>query len=398
MSIITVDAAGVVAVQNGVAYAAIAGGATGYIADEYKQYTGGNIHLYISMLASRAVEPWKIVALLATRAAVDAAAANHAAELGGLVAGAGAGGALQVNAAEQIGDADVIRLMNYARIAPAEWGDAAAPAPLVTAFAPVNLSPALTTALRKPDMVQWAIMCARITYTIIAVNGYGLITSAHHYRGQAARAAKRTMEMYDMISFVKEMGATVSEVASFLFHDCLHYLHYESVARLVNANIAAFTAKVASTVLKRLPAFPGGVVFVARAIVCRRLVLAHEGLGAIALAITNSNKDNALLALHAAILVAPLDYNGQFRPVQLAGNTAAINNVVSYCVALFGAYDAVVPRSNDEDNKGPTGGPGVRKMIEENMAVYQNAVMHAKGVAAAVVFLPTANYFATISA
>lgn len=385
--------------NNGIAYGAVAGGATGYIKDEYKQYTGGNYHLYVAMLVSRGEEYWKIATLLSIRSAVAEAARLHAAELGPLVVVPVPANPpiLQVNAAERLDDGAVRGLINWARITPAEWGDGGAAN--VGAFNPNNLPPNVARELRTPDMVLWATAMARMAYTVIAINGLGLITASHHLRGGAENAARRTLSLYDMAAPLRAVGATENDVVRFVFHDALHYLSYEAVANLVNLNLVGFAGKVANTVLKRLPAFPGGVVFVERAITCRRQVWGFAKYAAIRAAMDGQPKDNAIQALHGAVIATPLNYNSQFRPAQYAAALPAINNVIEYAIVLFALYDVMVPPTNNAANRGPTGGLGMKKLIDENMSTYQNAREQATGaiVAANAIVGLAPGYWAAVS-
>lgn len=391
MSIFTFDAEGDLVLNNGIAYGAIAGGATGYIEEHYKWYIGDHRSAYLAMLVSRGVDDWRIVAMLSIRGAITEAARIHADELGALVVG----NALQLNAAEQLDNPAVEALTVRARLTTAEWVAAGNAANADAAI--VRVPPAVQARLRTPENIQWANMCARMAYTVIAVNGLGLITAAHHFRAAAEQAANNTLKMYEIDRFVRNIGATVKDAAGFIFHDCLHPLSYEAVAELTNTPTAGFSGKVASTVLKRIPAFPGGVTFVQRAMSCRKAVQGSAQYAAIAPTLAAGTADVALRNLNTDIIATPLNYNGQFRPAQYAGHKAAIDAVVPYCVVLFALYDCIFPPRAGAENAGPTGGPGIRKLIDENPSIYSNTLAEARAVIAEARLEATATYFGRVA-
>lgn len=390
MNIIQFNPLNQLVLQNGIAYGAIAGGSTGYISDIYKWYIGANFTLYLATLVSNGVEDARICALLGVRSAIIEAAANHPGDLGGMVVG----GALQLNAAERLDDNALLRLVDRARVPEAQWNAAvvAGGAAVGAAYAIDTVPAAVRDRLMTGEMQMWTYAAARMAYTILADNGYGLITAAHHYRGQAVNAALNTMKMYGLDKMMVNLGTQLKDITGFIFHDTLHPIDYTEVSSWSNNLPAAASAKVASTILKRLPAFPGGVTYVQRAMTVRKQIMTAINLTAVWAAFLNSGADNALQALDAAIRAAPLDFNAQFHPVQFAQNQAAILRCNIYAVALFGVYDAWTNRVNADDNEGPTKGPGIKKLVEEHMATYRAAVEATRqSMAAAVGNLPAAN-------
>jgi hypothetical protein len=375
MSIIGFSAAGALQIDNGAAYGAIAGGAITFIPDHLRWYTGENYSAYVAMLTSKNLDVWEVVALLAIRGAVKNAAANAATELGRLAPAINAGqpnvGRLQLNPAEQMDDNAMLRMINVEKLDLAEWNapDAAPDAPMNI----VRVAEGYRRKLTAPAMEAWAKQVAQMSYTIIADNGYGLIVAAHHFRGQAENAANNTLKMYGLDKVTRDLGLVPKDVTIFLFHDILHPLAYEAVANLANAPPAGFSSKVAATVLKRLPAFPGGTTHVQRAVTVRRVLQGHARLSAPLNALWGKDVDNALDDLQARIMANPLDFNAQFRPQQATANKAAVEKIVPYCALLFGIYDGAFPPRRGEEATGPTRGPGIRKLIEENVATYQAA-------------------------
>jgi len=280
-------------------------------------------------------------------------------------------GTLLLNAAERMDDELLNALVVRARLTLAEW---VAPDVVVGAdFVPTRVPEGVRNALTTQAMESWAHRTAQMAYTIIADNGYGLITAAHHFRGQAANAALNTLKMYELDKVARDLGLVPKEVTSFIFHDVLHPLAYEKVAGIANALPPRFTSKVASTVLKRLPAYPGGTTHVQRAITVRRVLVGYTRLGTVLEGLWDSEADLALLALDALILANPLDFNIQFRPAEAAANQPRVVKVVPLCITLFGIYDASFPPRRGEEDSGPTRGPGIRKLIEENISIYQSA-------------------------
>jgi len=366
-NIITFDKEGKLVIHNGIAYSYVAGGATGYILDSLKWYTGDNYTKYVAMLYSNGIEAWKIVALLSIRSAVKESYVKHHEDLGPLVKD----GKLQLNAAEVLEDADLDALMQPTKLALGDWGVAAAKEGEVPVYAKV--SDAVKKQITGPDMDQWSVMCARMAYTVIAINGFGLITAAHHYRGQAVSAGENTLKMYSADKAIKAVGTTVTSAAEFLFHDVLHPLNYENVVTLVNAPPHPFISKVAATVTKRLPAVPGGAVFVQRGITARMGVFANSHYVQVVAELKDSPVDHELDTVYGKILANPLDFNAQFRPGKVTESHKLLESVLPYVIALFAMYDAAYPPKRDAQNAGPTGGAGMQKLINEHIGAYASA-------------------------
>jgi hypothetical protein len=378
MSIIRVNADNTVAVADGTAYGAIAGGAASFIPDYLRWYTGVNWAGYIAMLSSNGLVAWQIASVIAVRGAIKEAARNHHEEIGPLCRQAEGENVhrLMLNPAEMMDDELMVELTQREKLTIADWirgGDNAAAANVI-----IHLPTPLAASFRSPVIIAWARSSAQMAYTIIADNGYGLIVNSHHYRGQAEAAAISTLKMYGLDRVARDLGITVKDTASFIFHDLLHPLAYEAVTSLVNAPPAAFQSKVASTVLKRLPAYPGGSTHVQRGLTVRRNLAAHARIGPAIGVLWGSAPDLALDAVNGRIIANPLDFNAQFRPQNAARAKILLENVVPYCVTLFGLYDACYPPVRGQDANGPTRGPGIRKLIEENIALYQSAVDVAK--------------------
>jgi len=394
MSIISFDAHNALVLNNGIAYGVIAGGATSYIAEELKWYTGNTPTAYLGMLVSRGLSYPRIVSLLAVRAAIISAAADHPIELSAIVGLPAAGGhplapgghapahALVISAAERLSNDDLIPLTVYARLPPAAWNAdyAVAFAANANAVAPVapyainRVPDEVRAALTSPEMKLWAQSTARMAYTILANNGLGLITASHHFRGQAINSALSTMKMYTMDRQARDIGEIPKDIAGFLYHDTLHPLSYERVVEWANALPDAAAAKIASTVHKRLPAFPGGVVFIQRAWTCRNQISGHTSFTPVFAKLRKLAADTRLENLHRHITGHVLDYNAVFRPAAYAAHAAEIQSVVTYAVALFGIYDTLFGTVGSDDGDGPTKGPGILKLIGENRAAYQAAV------------------------
>jgi hypothetical protein len=364
MSCYSFNAAGEIQVDNGAAYSYVAGGAASYISPTYRWYTGANMTRYVGMLVSNRVEAWRIASLLTVRAAIVNAAVNHVNELGPLTNG----GRVQLNPAEVMDDATLTSLIVRENLALAEWGDQVDGGEVVITKVPLSVRNQLVDA----TVVILAREAGRMAYSILALGGYGLITSAHHYRGQAVNAALNTAKMYGLDKVIRDNGLVPKEVIGFLFHDTLHPLAYEHLVAWANAIPPLATAKIAPTIAKRLPAFPGGTVFLQRAVTCSRVLSGAQGLGPLVVKLAASDVGKGLQRLHADVSANPLNYNEQFRPAEALARQPGITAVTPYAVILFGMYDAWVnlPRSED----GPTKGPGIKKMIEENMASYRNAV------------------------
>jgi len=394
MSIIRISNNHRLELVNGAAYGLIAGGAATFIAEEYKWYLGNNPTSYLAMLISRGVEMWRIVSIFAIRGAITYAAINHAAEVPYISHNNG----LRLNASEVVDNAAVLAMTNRGRLVVGEWlANGVAPA----ADQPLNVDQiplVYRTQLTSAEMQQWGAACAQMAYTILANNGYGLITAGHHFRGQAANAATNTLKMYNLDKLATTMGLVLKEVVSFLFHDTLHPISYEHVAQLANALPAAFSAKIAATVTKRLPAFPGGTTHIQRAITVRRMLSGYARLGEIIQGIQGTPADLGLNTLEAEILGNPLDFNAQFRPAIAPHNLQRVGRIVPYCVALFGMYDAAFPPKRGEDGNGPTRGEGMRKVIDENRATHQTAMEIAGRVIATTLAPDTGVFIAQVTA
>lgn len=70
----------------------------------------------------------------------------------------------------------------------------------------------------------------------------------------------------------------------------------------------------------------------------------------------------------------------------------AVEAVVPFCAMLFGIFDAAFPPRRGDENSGPTRGPGIKKLIEENLGTYQDAFDAASRALAEAAPPTLANY------
>jgi hypothetical protein len=364
-------------INNGVAYSCVAGGAVSFIPEDFGWFTGNNATQYFNMLRSRGHDVSEIVCLVAQRAALIDAAANHAADVTPLLHD----GHLVLNMAEVINDAGVTNLTNYAKLDPAQHNaahaaalvahpDAAVPA---AGWAADRLSDRDAKALEDPDLVLVANACARLTYSTLAVNAIGLITSGHHLRGAAEGTYAALFRMYELGTLFKSVGVTERQMLSLLGHDSLHPVAYANVATWGQNIPVPAAAKIAAPVMLRLPAYPGGTSFVKNAVHCRSLIVAAPVLATIGEALDGTAANTRLDALNTAIRANPLDYSSLFRPGRQTAITQECDAVAAYAAMLFGVYEAYIEHAKlkIEGGEGPTGGPGMKKFKSEHISAYE---------------------------
>jgi hypothetical protein len=378
--ILTFSATGALEVNNGLAYAAVAGGATGYIPEEFKWFGGANHTAHLAMTLSRGIDLVAFVAVTSIRAAITEALANHANELGDIVTG----NALRLNAAEVMDEATCLLMIARGRLTADDWlaqNDRAAAAPgqphandWVPAVTPVRIREQINSS----DMRLWATGCARMTYTILAVNGMGLVSMGHHYTGPMVNVGQNTAKLYQIDQIAKNLGQTVKEILGVVFHHSLHPLSYEHVANWVMNIPAGAAAKLAATATKRMPVYPGGVQFVKNALTVWRQVAAAEELAALCAVLVNAPAHLTLIRLNAAIIANVLDFSSQFRPAAFTARSGVIQRVVPYVCSLFGIYEEWLGIRTKAGGEGPTRGPGMVKMVDENRAAFMKGVHAAE--------------------
>lgn len=400
MPVISVDSKNRVLVSNGVAYSLIAGGATGYLDPNYRWYTGKHYTYYMLVLTAAGVPLWMIASLLAIRAAISEAANSHADEIPNLVEGTN----VRLIAAETMDDAELGKVAQIPKTLLDQWtgsgseakGESSSGAKkdvsAAEVIADIALPRQVALELQDPMLQRWVDQCARMAYTILAINGFGLITASHHLRTQAEKAAEATMKMYDMYVIAKGLSIDAKLALLGIFHHSLHPIGYEQVAKWANSLPAGAVAKIANTVSIRLPAYPGGTTFIQRGITCLNGIR-----GAPAYTALLGKMEGAfqrLGVIDVQVRKNPLDYSQQFRPAQFEKHQAELRAVAKIVVMIFGLYDAWLNSPRDEE--GPTKGVGMKGLISDNLGVYKQALEIGKGLLSAAKELTEEEFLAAL--
>jgi len=371
MFILNFDADGALDIDDGVAYSYIMGGSATFVAPHFRWYVGRNFTKYVAMLVSNGVPAVRIAMMLAARAALGEASRNHPDQLPHIVVRDHGASHLLLNGAEILRDGDLDDLIVPSQLRLTDWIHADRHAVDNPQF--TRVAPRVRVELERSHIRSLYQGAARMAYSILAVNGIGLITSTHHCSGPALNAAIATMKLYNMGSDVELAGESIDELARWFFHDALHPVSYRPLTQLVNADHAPFMEKVATTIAKRFPLFPGGTTHLQRAMTCRKEIWEYERYAVVRVSWAETPVDDLLVQLYDTVIGDPIQFSKNLSPRTAGRLEAALERVLQYTIALFGLYDAWIVPPTRGRRTGPTAGPGIIRLIGENNAVYQTA-------------------------
>jgi hypothetical protein len=198
------------------------------------------------------------------------------------------------------------------------------------------------------DEAEWSALAARrgavmgilqMTYTILGINAYSMITKGHHYVADdpvwaRLNDAVTLDELFTLVGISNWEGA--------IFHDALHPYALEWKARLVTTNDSVIIGKVHGVLSRRLPATPAGTSIIAATIAAiGQLVIVRPSCGIILTPLKI-----ALDKLKGEIIAEPLNWCATFQQAATVGNLQRVQVYEPFAAFVHGMCVALFPRKS----------------------------------------------------